>query len=370
MNFIIENTNTSQSYSGEPETASINSSQKNTNIYSNIKTVLKRWLALSTLWIIGAVIWSWCPFFKNILMKETQDALWNCSFVYFFAGFIWEILQVTFNNKNYLESCSQSVTFFSTIFSFIRNFQQALTKPDYLNYKEKQSILFFCVRIFFLPIMINTFVSHFYGFTPPVSLQDGWNKVRDLNWMQDFVFFIDVIPFALAYLLNFGNFKTKSIDMSFVGWFFCLACYPPFNNAFGEFFPFYHNDFDGWWGWISLALISVYSWASVALGLRAGHLQYRGLCDTGPYAIIRHPAYIFKTLSWWVGTIAWTSIQIQTTVDPKQTCILIAWNLLSATFWTWIYHQRALTEEKHLMKYPEYVNYCQRVKYRYIPKVI
>ncbi|MDX1919988.1 MAG: hypothetical protein SFU25_04545 [Candidatus Caenarcaniphilales bacterium] len=375
VNFILEsfkNIKTLESRTRKEETYNKKTSVNNfTNIFpltkATSKIILQRWLALTALWIIGASFWSLCPFFKNILMKETQDVLWNCSFVYFFAGLIWEISQAAFNNKGYVDSRSQSTTFFETIFSLVKSPQQAI--KDF-SYEKKQSILFFTVRGFFLPVMLNTFVSHYYSFVIPASLTDAWTKFTNLNWMQDFVFFVDVIPFALAYLFNFGNFRTKSIDINFVGWFFCLACYPPFNTAFGEFFPFYHDDFSGWWGWISLAFIAVYSWASVALGLRSGHLQYRGLCQSGPYAIVRHPAYAFKTLSWWVGTIAWTSLQIQTANDLKQTSILIAWNLLSASFWTWIYHQRAVTEEKHLMKYEEYVNYCERVKYRYIPKFI
>jgi len=34
-----------------------------------------------------------------------------------------------------------------------------------------------------------------------------------------------------------------------------------------------------------------------------------------------------------------------------------------------IYTVRALTEERHLMKDPEYRAYCKKVKYRFIPGV-
>jgi protein-S-isoprenylcysteine O-methyltransferase Ste14 len=37
--------------------------------------------------------------------------------------------------------------------------------------------------------------------------------------------------------------------------------------------------------------------------------------------------------------------------------------------WATIYFLRAITEERFLGKDPEYVAYCQRVKYRFIPGV-
>jgi hypothetical protein len=37
--------------------------------------------------------------------------------------------------------------------------------------------------------------------------------------------------------------------------------------------------------------------------------------------------------------------------------------------WSAIYHLRAITEEKHLKKDPEYARYVKKVKWRYIPEV-
>ena len=38
-------------------------------------------------------------------------------------------------------------------------------------------------------------------------------------------------------------------------------------------------------------------------------------------------------------------------------------------FWTIIYYFRAVTEERHLGQDPEYVEYCKKVKWKFIPGV-
>ena len=47
--------------------------------------------------------------------------------------------------------------------------------------------------------------------------------------------------------------------------------------------------------------VGVYAWATLALGLRASNLTNRGIVTTGPYRWLRHPAYVAKNLSWWIG---------------------------------------------------------------------
>jgi protein-S-isoprenylcysteine O-methyltransferase Ste14 len=38
-------------------------------------------------------------------------------------------------------------------------------------------------------------------------------------------------------------------------------------------------------------------------------------------------------------------------------------------FWSFIYFLRAVTEERHLSSDPDYLAYCKRVPYRFIPGV-
>ncbi len=325
---------------------------------------LTRWLALTAWWLIGTLVWFNNPFFqKQLSAPETTIWIWNIIFITFFAGPIWEFANAFFNKTKYLESQSNSVLAWQGCFKLFRNLDQS----------ETNALLFLAVRIFYLPLMIQFLMDHLLSFTIPnnlSSLTEWKSYFTDFGWLQNTLYFIDTIPFVFAYLLNFGNFKTQSVNKNFIAWFFCLSCYPPFNSSWGEAFPYSHIEFAGWWGWISLVFISVYVWASLALGLKAGHLQYRGLCDKGPYAFVRHPAYAFKTLTWLVGGIAWSVMQINGNSDFKELTTLLILNIINAVFWTWVYYMRAITEEEHLIKYPEYVAYCNKVKYRFFPGMV
>jgi protein-S-isoprenylcysteine O-methyltransferase Ste14 len=320
-----------------------------------------RWGALLGCWLVGCLVWQYNPFFqKELSLAETKDLLWNASFLWMVLGPLWEFGQAKILKEKYLNASSQAVLAWSAVFKCFKN----LSDP------EQQAILFLALRFFYLPIMVQFCITHVLGFNLPANLKT-WSEwqayLTDFGWLQNSLYLLDTIPFAVAYFINVGPFRTRSVDSSFWGWFFCLSCYPPFNGAWGEVFPYTHEEFLGWWGWISFGLIIVYVWASLALGLRAGHLQYRGLCNKGPYALVRHPAYVSKTGAWIVGAVAWCFMQANSGLGTQELVLSIFWNLIGCAFWTWVYYQRALTEEKHLCKYPEYLDYCAKVKYRYIP---
>jgi protein-S-isoprenylcysteine O-methyltransferase Ste14 len=64
---------------------------------------------------------------------------------------------------------------------------------------------------------------------------------------------------------------------------------------------------------------------------------------------------------------------IPNTADPRFTwssflffCLTMVWGFIG---WATLYFLRALTEEKFLMRDPDYVAYCKKVKYRFIPGV-
>jgi protein-S-isoprenylcysteine O-methyltransferase Ste14 len=114
-----------------------------------------------------------------------------------------------------------------------------------------------------------------------------------------------------------------------------------------------------------LCLLAVYTWASVALNFKASNLTHRGIVARGPYRYIRHPAYISKNLTWWIGLMP----ALIAALDKSQMDALAM--VGSMLGWSVIYYMRALTEEDHLRSVDgEYDVYCQKVKYRFIPGVI
>ena len=92
----------------------------------------------------------------------------------------------------------------------------------------------------------------------------------------------------------------------------------------------------------------------MAFGLRFSNLTHRGIITRGPYAWVRHPAYIAKNIAWW-------TMSIQGFSGPLQFLFLALWNV--------VYYVRAVTEERHLGQDPDYRAYCRHVKYKFIPGV-
>lgn len=105
---------------------------------------------------------------------------------------------------------------------------------------------------------------------------------------------------------------------------------------------------------IVLICFAVYTWATLAFGLRFSNLTNRGIIDHGPYRYVRHPAYISKSIAWWAEFGGRFS-------SP--------WHPIVMLLFCGVYGLRALSEERHLSADPEYRAYKKRVPYRFIPGV-
>jgi protein-S-isoprenylcysteine O-methyltransferase Ste14 len=224
--------------------------------------------------------------------------------------------------------------------------------------------------------MARFIVLEFYGFEREFFTIDSdiYNK---MNWYEQYrhwyliafhlIFTIDVsigiigYSFASRWLDN----RTRSVDATMSGWVVALLCYPPLNTGFtAQFISYGGLDThlivkDPYYLTAILILLfilySIYVWATITLGFKFSNLTNRGIVTSGPYKYVRHPAYIAKNLSWWIdNTYVLTNI----------------WAIVAMSLWNSIYILRALTEERHLKKDSEYGQYCAKVNYRFIPKVI
>lgn len=189
------------------------------------------------------------------------------------------------------------------------------------------------------------------------------------------ILFFDVFFFTLGYLVELPVLKNeiRSVDPTLLGWAVALACYPPFNSLTSKLFGWHTTDFPQFdhvavhlaANLTLLALMAIYSWASLALLFKASNLTHRGIVAHGPYRFVRHPAYVCKNLAWWIGLIPAAQIAAQTSV----TALLTVLGSMSA--WSLLYYLRAMTEEAHLRSVDgEYDAYCQRVRYRFIPGIV
>ncbi len=197
--------------------------------------------------------------------------------------------------------------------------------------------------------------------------QLSWENIRESPGSMFFVaeaacFFIDLTYASVGYLVNFKilNSHTRTAEPTLLGWVVAIMCYYPFWGAL--FYPFFfsYNEVGWmsviragsilWWIWAALiiALELMYAMASVAIGFRFSNLTYRGLVNTGPYRWTKHPAYVFKNISWWLLSVPFMAASPLMAV--KLSLLLLLNNL--------IYYLRAKTEERHLSHYPEYVAYA------------
>lgn len=268
-------------------------------------------------------------------------------------------------------------------------------------YKQQQSLILYFIKCYFGPQLLVWSFTHFgnvygnimrvvnlndialktYTVEQIMNIPNLVLKYRTLVFMAglSFLYFIDTVIFAFGYLteLTFLKNRIRTVESTALGLFFCLCCYPTFSSVTVGIIPWDHNEgnFNGlcadplsWpvWVMMGIAFISValYASASVALLTRASNLTNRGTVTCFPYSVVRHPAYSAKILMWLIGSI----VAIKVFIQNAQWTGLIFY-ILGVTTWTFIYYMRAITEERHLYKDPDYRAYCKKVKYKFIPKV-
>ena len=218
------------------------------------------------------------------------------------------------------------------------------------------------IKAFFLPLMVSFFHDNIVWFsqnglaglfsaTPQAAT--GWLRV---------LFTVDVAFASVGYLITLRLLDThiRSTNPFALGWVAAIVCYHPFWALIQQQYLRYDGggDWQSWlagsplghavWAAMLLALVFVYSWSTVAFGLRFSNLTHRGIVTDGPYALTKHPAYLSKNLFWWMSAAplagaAWD--------DAARQCLLMA--LVSG-----IYLVRARTEERHLSADPAYRAYA------------
>jgi protein-S-isoprenylcysteine O-methyltransferase Ste14 len=251
--------------------------------------------------------------------------------------------------------------------------------------RTKQAGLVLLLKFYFAPLMLNWCLAHIADLTHSLlnarhGIEGGlpFRMLFDggLYWaLFQLILFVDTFLFTLGYILESPRLRNRirSVEPTFFGWFICLACYPPFNEFTGRFLPWQSTDFpqfdhDVLHVTLNVAILvslTIFSWASVALGFKASNLTNRGIVTHGPYAFVRHPAYAAKTLAWLLGALPVTYLAFAS--DWRNGLYAVA------VFggWTLIYILRALTEERHLLMLNNgYTQYMNRVKHRFIPGLI
>jgi len=237
---------------------------------------------------------------------------------------------------------------------------------------ERVAILATLVKAFFLPLMAAWLLANGAEFFR--HAERFWQQqtffVHGYWMLFNAILLIDVTFFTIAYAVEHPALKNeiRSVEPTLLGWAVAIICYPPFNGMTNEMLGWYSSDYpeiNNIWlrslsGGLMLGLMGFYLWATIALNIKASNLTHRGIVTWGPYAIIRHPAYVAKNLAWWIGALPIFVVQYQR--GPEH--MLYAVFCVSA--WSLIYYLRAVTEERHLGIDPDYQAYRRQVP-GYIP---
>lgn len=229
----------------------------------------------------------------------------------------------------------------------------------------KHHLRAWAVKGFFCAFMISILPPGFAGVVSLDFSTIAGNPVALATWLTELLFVVDVQLAMVGYLVTLKPLDAhiRTANPHLAGWLAALICYPPF-ILMGEGGPLnYHQNTGDWsmwlagnpallwiWGGLLVFLTAIYSWATVAFGLRFSNLTYRGVLTNGPYRFTRHPAYLAKNLYWWCATMPFIATS-GSMVDVVRNTVLLG--LVAA-----VYYWRARTEEQHLLaEDPKYVAY-------------
>lgn len=230
-----------------------------------------------------------------------------------------------------------------------------------------QLFLGWLVKLFFLPLMFaytgSNLVSLFR--TDVTTLFDDFQVLYNFTYLT--IFYIDLFIVVIGYASTMRIFDNhiRSTEPTFFGWIMALMCYQPFWTTFSNLYLGYGQGpkwgywlqdsalFYTAWGSLILVVLAIYTWATVAFGMRFSNLTHRGIITNGPYRFTKHPAYIAKNLSWWMISMPFM-INGSPEVTIRHCAMLLILNF--------IYLMRARTEERHLSFDPVYCEYAAYIE--------
>ena len=239
----------------------------------------------------------------------------------------------------------------------ITHLKKTMTKFEFGNYVRS-----WIVKAFWLSLMQPAMIVKIRWL-----ITYNWEMMKDgpVEWFWTanvIVFFMDLTFASSGYMmgLKLFNTQTRTAEPTLFGWTVAIMCYWPFwQNLFYPFFL--KHEGPGWLKtfetgsvmfWCCFAIIIImellYALATISAGIHFSNVTYRGLWRTGLYRYTKHPAYVFKNISWWFLFLPF----MWTDASKAFRCSVLLFGL------NIVYYLRARTEERHLSHYPEYEAYA------------
>ncbi len=315
---------------------------------------LKLYLSSIFIYGLGLFIITLLPNYQKNSNLLTYPTLLFLYLSYCLLGAIYYLFinKHTTTNKSFI-----IITCVKRNLTYYFNKNSTTQQTTHIHPEEKTAFLFLLVKFFFLPLLINFCYNHIQELPQLIT------NFKLFPFLLSSLFMLDTFIFTLGYCTESTKLQNicKSVEPTFFGWFICLICYPPFNSIVGQYIPWGANDYATFTHPSAtiflqitvIFLLIIYVCASFSLGLKASNLTNRGIVTKFPYNIIRHPAYASKLSIWWLTLLPNFSIPFA----------------IGMLFWTIVYFFRAQTEEHHLAQDPDYQQYKEKVRYKFIPKI-
>lgn len=292
---------------------------------------------------------------KFLTMLSKPDVLGDMLGVLIFASVPWFLWMLRRRPRGVRLDCLELLG--SALF-------RRIVKKRKLKEWHYQTLLSWCVKLYFLPIMLGSCYFFIYLFCQSASNIKIFSGFSLFLFIFYFLYAIDTAFATVGYLSTSRrvNGYIRSTDSTALGWLVTLVCYPPFNYVVLHQWLSYKDGYEWneWladnpvlffvWGSVVLLLTVGYVWSTVSFGLRFSNLSYRGLLSSGPYKYFKHPSYFFKNISWWLISIPFISLEGG---------IVAFFNCLGLIGVNCIYALRAWTEERHLASEPDYRAYSK-----------
>jgi hypothetical protein len=352
---------------------------------NNFALRLKNTVTSAAVVMLACSMYGLSPFNQEILARlygPPAVAFDGRTFLAFAAGAYILVLAVYFMTQRDA-GVSKSLRFVRVVARWVR--APAASSRSGLARDDRLAVLSTLLKSFFGPMMAVFLMGHcMAAWANGIAIMDSGLAEVGLRplfdrfgywFLMQAILFVDVLLFTIGYLVEsrrLGN-EIRSVDPTLLGWAAALVCYPPFNMLTSKLLGSPVSDFPKFddqtvhiaLNLVLLTLLALYASASVALGLKASNLTHRGIVARGPYAVIRHPAYVCKNLSWWIASVPLV------TTEFNQSLIRGAMAVGSVIAWSLLYVLRALTEEDHLRGVDgDYDAYAAKVRYRFVPGLI
>lgn len=230
--------------------------------------------------------------------------------------------------------------------------------------KFKMNALGLLVKAYFLPIMFGDMANAI----APLRAAN-WNLL-DLSFLKFYQLIFDsTITFELvfvaagyAFTSRFFNSQLRAVETTFFGWFIALVSYGPFISLFYVRYMNYQNgiSWSHWldgnpmlltlWGSTILILMAIHMWCDACFGVHFSNLTHRGIITNGAYRFCKHPAYITKSIRWWMVSVPFVPVHgwesaLRASLLLVMVCI--------------VYILRSRAEEKLLSQDPVYIAYAR-----------